>query len=345
MALATRHWDRLGNGGLTFTELGFGTAPLGNLYRAVGEDEAQAALDAAWDSGIRHYDTAPLYGLGLAETRLNRFLRGRPREGSRDDYVLSTKIGRLLEPCPPDGRTGIGKFFDVPSRREMFDYSYSGVLRSLDASLERLGADRVDVLHCHDLDVFNQGSLEVMEARRADFLASGIRAMTTLREQGIVTAIGAGINEVEAAEALVRECDLDLVLLAGRYTLLEQDALDTFLPLCEARGVGIVLGGPFNSGILATGAREGAFFNYDAAPPAILDRVSRIERVCEAHGCALPAAALRFPLLHPAVVTVIPGGQSAEEVRSNAEHMEAEIPPALWTDLKSEGLLREDAPT
>ena len=342
--MQTRTWSRDGHS-LTFTELGQGTAPLGNLYRAVGEDEAQAALDAAWDAGIRHYDTAPLYGLGLAETRLNRFLRGRPRKGPRDDYVLSTKIGRLLEPCPPDARTGIGKFFDVPSRREMFDYSYSGVLRSLEASLERLGADRIDVLHCHDLDVFNQGSREVMEARRADFLASGIRAMTMLRDQGVVKAIGAGINEIEAAEALVRECDLDLILLAGRYTLLEQEALDTFLPLCEARGVGIVLGGPYNSGILATGAREGAYFNYDVAPPAILDRVARIKKVCEAHGVALPAAALRFPLLHPAVVTVIPGGQSAEEVRSNAKHIAADIPDRLWSDLKNEGLMRKDAPT
>ena len=339
--MKTNTWSRGGLGPIRFTELGMGTAPLGNLYRAISDDEAHAALVAAWEGGVRLYDTAPLYGLGLAETRLNRFLRGRPR----DDYVLCSKIGRLLEVSPPDRRTGIGKFFDVPSRREMFDYSYDGVMRSHEASLERLGVDRIDVLHCHDLDVFNQGSREVRDARTADFLASGIRALVSLRDQGVVRAIGAGINEVEAATTLVREADLDLILLAGRYTLLEQTALDGFLPLCEERGVGVVIGGPYNSGILATGPREGAYFNYDAAPREVIDRVAAIERVCEAHGVRLIEAALRFPLLHPAVVATIPGGQSADEVRANGEIIEADIPPALWEALKSEGLLREDAPT
>ena len=333
-------WQRGGSLALSFTELGQGTAPLGNLYRAVSDDEAQAALEAAWDAGCRYYDTAPLYGLGLAETRLNRFLRGRPR----DEYVLSTKVGRLLEVAPPEGRTGIGKFFAVPNRREQFDYSYGGIMRSFEASLERLGVDRIDLLHCHDLDVFNQGSREVMEVRTADFVASGARAMVSLRDQGVVGAIGAGINESGAALRLVEAVDLDIVLLAGRYTLLEQGALDAFLPLCERRGIGLVVGGPFNSGILATGAKEGAKFDYDAAPPAVLDRVARIERVCESHGVRLIEAALRFPLLHPTALSTIPGGQSAAEVEANARHIATDIPVALWTDLKSEGLLREDAP-
>ena len=338
--MRTNTWTRNGRS-LTFTELGQGTAPLGNLYRAVSDDEADAALEAAWDAGIRTFDTAPLYGLGLAEARLNRALRTRPR----DDYVLCTKAGRLLEVARPEHRTGIGKFFDVPNRREMFDYSYSGIMRCVEHSLERLGADRIDVLHVHDLDVFNQGSKEVMNARTADFLHSGIRAMTSLRDEGVVAMIGAGINEVAPALHLVREADLDLVLLAGRYTLLEQGALDAFLPECEARGVGVIVGGPYNSGILATGPRQGAFFDYEAAPPDILERVGAIERVCEAHGVRLIEAALRFPLAHPNVVCTIPGGQSATEVEGNARTIAASIPDALWSDLKSEGLLRKDAPT
>ena len=338
--MKTRVWERNGTR-LEFTELGMGSAPLGNLYRAITEDEAHAALHASWEGGVRFYDTAPLYGLGLAETRLNRFLRDKPRDG----YTLATKVGRYMEPVPEGQHSGPGKWFDVPSRRETFDYTRGGVLRSLDQSFARLGVERIDILHCHDLDVFNQGSQEVLEARRADFLASGIHALQGLRDQGVVKAIGAGVNEIEAARILVEECDLDLLLLAGRYTLLEQEALDTLLPLCERRGVGIVLGGPYNSGILATGARQGAFYNYDPAPADILERVQRIEAVCERHGVRLIEAALRFPLHHPSVVSVIPGGQSEAESRENVAIIEAEIPDALWSDLKSEGLIREDAPT
>jgi len=280
--MKTNHWQRLAKG-LTFTELGMGTAPLGNLYKAISEDEANATLEKAWEVGCRYFDTAPLYGLGLAETRVNRFLKGKPR----DEYVLSTKVGRLMEACAPEHRTGIGKFFETPTRREMFDYSYNGIMRSFETSLERLGVDRVDILLCHDLDIFNQGSREVMEARQVDFLTSGIRALTTLRDQGVVTAIGAGLNEWQAAQTLLEQCDMDLFLLAGRYTLLEQEALESFLPLCEARNVGIVLGGPYNSGILASGARQGAFYNYDPAPPEIMERVKRIEAICERHGVKL----------------------------------------------------------
>ena len=339
--MKTRHWDRIGNGGLTFTELGFGTAPLGNLYRAVSDEDAQATLQAAWDGGFRYFDTAPLYGLGLSETRVNQFLRGK----KRDEYVLSTKAGRLLEVCPPEQRTGIGKFFDTPSRREVFDYSYDGVMRSFEASLERLGVDRIDILFVHDVDIFTHGSKEASDARIDEFMRSGYYAMLALRDQGVIKAFGGGINEWQVCQTLAERGDFDLFLLAGRYTLLEQEALESFLPLCEKRGIGIVLGGPYNSGILATGPKPGAFYNYTEAPKAILDRVAKIEAVCKRHGVALIEAALRFPSLHPAVVSLIPGGQRPEEVKSNRKILDAKIPAELWSDLKAEGLMRKDAPT
>ena len=338
--MKARHWDRIGNGGLAFTELGFGSAPLGNLYRAVPDDEANAILVESWETGCRYFDTAPLYGLGLSETRLNRFLRGR----RRDDYVLSSKVGRLLHACPPEQRTGIGKFFDTPSRREQYDYSHDGVMRSVEFSLERLGVDRIDILYAHDLDTFTHGSQEAMQVRLEEFMASGYSALLSLRDQGVIKAFGAGVNEWQPAQWLAEHGDFDLFLLAGRYTLLEQESLESFLPLCEKRGIGIALGGPYNSGVLATGARPGAYYNYSEAPPAILDKVARIEAVCARHGVKLVEAALQFPLLHPSVVSVIPGGQSVEQVRNNRAVLDAVIPSALWHDLKSEGLMRQDAP-
>jgi D-threo-aldose 1-dehydrogenase len=339
--MKTRAWDRLGNGGLGFTELGFGTGPLGNLYRAITEAEAQATLEAAWEGGVRYFDTAPLYGLGLSETRLNHFLRGR----DRDAYVLSTKVGRLMEVCPPERRTGIGKWFEVPTRREAYDYSYDGVMRSVEASLERLGVDRIDILYVHDIDVFTHGSKAESDRRIHQFMTSGYDALVELRDEGIIRAFGGGINEWQVCQDLAERGDFDLFLLAGRYTLLEQEALETFLPLCQARGIGIVLGGPYNSGILATGPKPGAFYNYEPAPPAILERVARIEAVCRAHGTPLIAAALQFPLHHPSVVSVIPGGQSAAEVRANRALLDQAIPPGLWSDLKAQDLMRADAPT
>jgi D-threo-aldose 1-dehydrogenase len=341
MAMKTRRFTRIADRALTFTELGFGTAPLGNLYRAISEEAAQAALEAAWQTGCRYFDTAPLYGLGLAETRLNRFLLGRRRE----DYVLSTKVGRLLQACPPDQRTGIGKFFDTPSRREVYDYTYDGVMRSFEFSLERLGVDSIDILYGHDIDLFNHGTREVLDAKLNEFIRSGYYALLSLRDQGAIKAFGAGLNEWQACQWLAERGDFDLFLLAGRHTLLEQEALESFLPLCERRGIGIVLGGPYNSGILASGPKPGAHYNYDPAPQEILDRVRRIEAVCQRHGVKLIEAALQFLLLHPSVVSVIPGGQSAAEVESNRAILDKPIPPALWQDLKAEGLLHADAPT
>jgi len=325
---------------IPFTELGFGTAPLGNLFRALPEEEAQATAQAAWDAGIRYIDTAPLYGLGLSETRLNHFLRGKPR----DSYVLSTKVGRLLEVCWPDQRTGIGKFFDTPSRREVYDYSHDGIMRSVEASLERLGIDRIDILFVHDIDVFNHKTAAARDEKVAELMKSGYGALLKLRDQGIIKAFGAGVNEWEVCEILARQGDFDLFLLAGRYTLLEQEALTTFLPLCEQRKIGIVIGGAYNSGILATGAKPGAFYNYDPAPQHILDRVAGIEKIVTSHGVKLVEAALRFPLVHPAVVSVIPGASRPQEVALNMHTLGADIPSALWGELKAKGFIRAEAP-
>lgn len=341
MALATRHWDRLGNGGVELTELGFGTAPLGNLYRAISDADADAILDTAWNGGVRFYDTAPLYGLGLSERRLGRMLRGKPR----DEYVLSTKVGRLLMPCPPEDRDGFGKWFDVPARRELYDWSYNGIMRSIDFSLERLGVDSIDILLVHDIDVPNQGSREAVDAAVDALMRSGYYALLSLRDQGVIKAFGAGVNEWEVCEQLALRGDFDLFLLAGRYTLLEQEALTSFLPLCESRGIGIITGGPYNSGILATGPVEGAWYNYEPATPEIRERVARIEAICTSHDVRLVEAAFAFPLLHPSTVSVIPGGQRVSEMEQNLAIAGAKIPPALWTDLKSAGLVREDAPT
>lgn len=322
-----------GRTGLAFTELGLGTAPLANLYRAVPEAEARGVMDAAWAGGVRHFDTAPLYGLGLAETRLNPFLRGKPRDG----YVLSSKVGRWLRPTTPEGREGHGKWFDVPSRVGIYDYSYDGVMRSLEFSLERLGVDRIDILHTHDLDVWTHGSQEVLDGWIRQFVSGGHRALHELRSQGVIRAIGLGINEWETAQWLAERADLDVILLAGRYTLLEQGAAQSFLPLCEAKGIGVIIGGPYNSGVLAGGAH----FDYDRVPPEVARRVERLEAVCQGHGVRLLDAAFRFPLRHPAVVSVIPGSQSVAEMEGNLRAARTEIPEGLWRDLAAEGLIPE----
>ncbi|MCB1380794.1 MAG: aldo/keto reductase, partial [Alphaproteobacteria bacterium] len=234
--------------------------------------------------------------------------------------------------------------FDTPSRKERYDYTYDGIMRSLEFSLERLGIDYIDILFVHDIDVFTHKSEAARNVHVKTLMRSGYKALTKLREEKVVKAIGAGINEWQVAETLTRAGDFDIFLLAGRYTLLEQEALKSFLPLCEQRGIGIVLGGPYNSGILATGPKPGAWYNYDRAPRQILQRVREIEAVCRAHKVKLPQAALRFPLLHPSVVSVIPGAVSPKEVALNVSTMAAQIPKALWKDLKAAGLLHLDAP-
>jgi D-threo-aldose 1-dehydrogenase len=325
---------------IKFTVLGFGSAPLGNLYQAISEEAGQATLNAAWGAGIRYFDTAPLYGAGLSETRINHFLRGKPR----NKYVISTKVGRLLRACRPEERLGQGKFFDIPSRKEIYDYSYDGVMRSLEDSLERLGLDRVDILFVHDIDVFNHGSTEKRDAHVETFMKGGYKALLKLRDEGVISAFGAGVNEWEVCETLARRGAFDLFLLAGRYTLLEQESLETLLPLCEQRGIGIVLGGPYNSGILASGPKPGAYYNYSPASKSVLSRVRDIETVCKHYKVRLAEAALAFPLAHPSVVSVIPGAVTPGQVKINVETLSAKIPKALWRDLKARGLLSAEAP-
>jgi D-threo-aldose 1-dehydrogenase len=252
----------------------------------------------------------------------------------------------LLKLSAPQERTGIGKFFDTPSRREIYDYSHDGVMRSFEASLERLGIDNVDILFVHDIDVFTHKSTIARDQRISELMAKsigGYHALLKLRDQKAIKVFGAGINEWQAGEILAKQGDFDIFLLAGRYTLLEQDALDSFLPLCVARGIGIVIGGAFNSGILTSGPKPGAFYNYDPAPQSILDRVAAIEEVCSRSGVRLPEAALRFVLAHPAVVTVVAGMSRPEEVNLNVKTLEAKIPKRLWGDLQAEGYVRKDA--
>ncbi|WP_415145989.1 aldo/keto reductase [Limimaricola cinnabarinus] len=321
------------------SRLGFGGAPLGNLYRKIEERAAQETLDAAWAAGIRYFDTAPQYGLGRSEMRMAEALR----RFDPDQVTLSTKVGRLLIDCAPEEVTPEA-FVDVPQKRIVFDYTHDGIMRSFEDSIARLGTDRIDMLFLHDLDAGTHGQAGEDENLRQLFSEGGYRALTDLRDAGRISAIGAGVNAWQICERLLGEAEFDGFLLAGRYTLLEQTALDSFLPLCERRDVGIILGGPYNSGILAIGAAPGARYDYAPAPEAVLERVRRIETVCTAHATPLIAVALQFPLAHAAVRSVIPGASSADEVRRNVEILQTPVPPALWSDLKGEGLIRADAP-
>lgn len=323
------------------TRLGFGGAPLGNLYRTVSEEDAAAAVQAAYDLGLRYVDTAPQYGLGLSEARIGAALARIGDPAMR----VSTKIGRLLIDCAPDEVTPEA-FVEVPQKRIQFDYSYDGVMRSFESSRQRLGDAQIDTVLIHDICPTTHGSVAASDAHlKALFDGGGYRALSELKSAGDIAAIGAGANEWEICDRLLDLGDFDAFLLAGRYTLLEQAALDRLLPRCAARDVGVILGGPYNSGILATGPVPGARFNYAPAPAEILDRVAKIEAVCAAHGVALIAAALQFPLHHSAVKTVIPGAANAAEVTANVDLVSRPIPTALWSDLKAQNLIRADAPT
>lgn len=303
----------LGRDAVEITRLGLGCAPLGNLYDAVDDDAAHAVVDAAWDAGIRYFDVAPLYGSGLAEERLGRALAGRPR----DEVVVSTKIGRLLRPeaRPPDGIFAVDRGLAPVS-----DYSADGVRRSLDESLHRLGLDRVDIVLVHDPDDHQE-----------EALAGAFPALVELREQGVVRAIGAGMNQWQALDRFVREVDLDVVLVAGRVTLLDRSATDSLLPRCAETGTAVVAGGVFNSGVLAGDARPS--FDYRPAPADVLAEVVRLRAVCERHGVPLGAAALQLPLRHPAVTGVLVGARSAEELATDLVWAALDAPDALWAEL------------
>jgi D-threo-aldose 1-dehydrogenase len=308
--------------------LGLGCAPLANLYRAITDEEAEAAVAAAFDTGATYFDTAPHYGLGLSEERLGRALAGRDRAS----YVLSTKVGRRLRDLAPGEEPDGQGFADAPRRARVWDFSPDGIRATLEGSLERLGVDAVDIVYLHDV-----------EDHLAAIHGGGFAALAELRDQGVVKAIGFGMNYSGVLAELVTEFDVDVVLCAGRWTLLERTALDDLLPVCERRGTRVVVGGVYNSGVLAD-PRPGAPYNYTAAPPELLRRAQDMAAVCAEFGVPLRAAALRFPFGHPSVVSAVVGAAGAAEVRDNAAMFALDIPDAMWHALVAHGLLDEDVP-
>lgn len=327
---------------LDFGTLGFGAAAIGNLYRAIAENDAQSVIEQAWAAGLRYFDTAPHYGFGLSEKRLGAALADLDPGATA---IISTKVGRRLDATPDADLSQVRQGFLSPEPYESrFDYSYDAVMRSWEASRVRLRRDHIDILYVHDIGRFAHG--DAHPARMREFLDGGFRAMQELRACGAVRAIGLGVNETAVCEEILAHADIDLILLAGRYTLLEQAPLDGLLPLCAARGVRIILGGPYNSGILAQGVRHGGPVHYDygAPPAAIVDRVRRIEEQCDRFGVALAAAALQFPIAHPVVASVIPGIGSTAHLHSAITHMAQPIPAAFWDALRQEGLIDRRAP-
>lgn len=321
--------------------MGLGATRLGNLYCKVSDEDAFSCIKAALDKGIRYFDTAPQYGLGLSEQRLGAVLKAIGPE----DIIISSKVGRLLIDCPPDQVTP-ENFIDVPQKRILFDYSYDGVMRSFEASLERLCLDRINILLVHDVCAFSQGSEEASDARRRElFDQGGFQALSELRASGVIDAIGAGVNQWQVCEKLLKEGDFDCFMLAGRYTLLEQEALESFLPLCQKRDVGVLLGSPLNSGILATGAVPNARYNYARAPQYILDHVVRLQAVCQQFDIPLMAAALQFGLAHPTIKSVVVGPANDREAAELVDLMDQKIPAEFWMELKARALLHPKAPT
>lgn len=327
----------LGRTGLCVSTLGFGAAPLGDLYTRLDDRTAVAAVERAFELGINLLDTSPLYGHGLAEHRCGTALRRVPRQ----DIVVSTKVGRWVDPFHPRG--GESRYVGGQPHRAVIDYSYDGTMRSVEQSLLRLGTDRLDLLLIHDVDVWTHGR-EAIEERFREAMSGAYVALDRLRSEGAVAGIGIGVNEAEMCVRFAQAGSFDVMLLAGRYSLLEQPALAHFLPLAQQQGLGVLLGGVFNSGILATGAVSGAKYNYRDAPPEIMAKVADIARVCAAHGVALPTAAMHFALGHPAVASLVLGAQSPQEVERNVAALSIRVPEALWADLKGEHLLDEDAP-
>ncbi|MCS6780732.1 MAG: aldo/keto reductase [Geminicoccaceae bacterium] len=330
---------RIGRTDLEVTILGLGGAPLGDLYERIPDPRAWATVEAAWEAGIRLFDTAPLYGHGLSEHRMGEVLRSKPR----DAFVLSTKIGRILEPAEP-AAIDRGQWAGGLPFRWRFDYSADGTKRALEDSLQRLGLSRIDIVFVHDLDPWWCPTPEVFEERYRQMLEGAWPVLADLRAAGVIRAIGLGVNAVAPCVRLAQDADPDLFLLAGRYTLLEQGGLDDLLPLARRKGFSILLGGPFNSGILATGAVPGARYDYKPAPPAILERVRGIERVCARHGVPLKAAAIQFPLGLAEVAAIVPGAVRPEEVVENRALIGHPIPAGFWDELEALGLLAPGCP-
>lgn len=333
---------RLGTSSLSLTEIGFGAAPLGNLYREVSRDESYAAVDTAWMHGMRYFDTAPYYGFGLSERRVGNILRAR----SPADYIVSSKVGRLLVPKRDHYGSEMRHGFCSPLPFEpKFDYSYDAIMRSYEDSLVRLGHAKIDILLVHDLGALTHGDEHAKHF--GDFEKSGYRALEELRRAGDVSAIGLGVNECEVCEESMGIGQFDCFLLAGRYTLLEQGALESLMPKCADHGASLIIGGAYNSGILATGVRTDAqlYYNYEQPSKEIIERVARIEDICCEYKIPIAAAALQFPLHHELVTSVIPGVGSARRVEQTIELYRTEIPEQMWRDLKGEGLVHQGAPT
>lgn len=328
---------KFGRVDLDVTAFGFGTAPVGNIFREIDEQTSDAMYQTAWDAGVRFYDTAPMYGHGLAELRTGQSLRWK----DRDEYVLSSKVGRLLKPAAR-GSIDFAPWVNAAPFTSHFDYSYDGTMRSVEDSLQRMALERMDICFIHDIDVFTRGKDQPEVFAQA--MDGCYKALDKLRSEGVVKAIGVGVNEWEVCYEALKQRDFDCFLLAGRYTLLEQGSLNDFLPLCEARGAAVVVGGGFNSGILATGAKPGAKYNYSPAPQAIMDKVAKIESVCADHSVPLPAAALQFVVAHPAIPSFIAGTRTVDQLKQNLAWFSHPIPAEFWADLKAKGLLREDAP-
>lgn len=309
-------------GGLRLTELGLGAAQFGNMNRLTTDEESAAAIDSAWDAGIRYFDTAPHYGLGLSEERLGKALSAYPR----NEFVVSTKVGRLLVDSPESGDELDPQGFLVSAaRRRVWDFSRDGILRSVESSLTRLGLDRIDIVYLHDPD-------DHWDAAST----TGVDALVELREQGVVRAIGAGMNQSAMLTEFVRRTDVDVVMVAGRATLIDRTAYDDLLPLALARGVAVVAAGVYNSGLLSTETvAENAKFDYAQAPAEMIERARRAAAVCAAGGAQLPAAATQFPLRHPAIASVVLGIRTAEHVRSNLERYEAAIAESVWQRLNA----------
>jgi D-threo-aldose 1-dehydrogenase len=326
----------LGRTGLKVSALGFGGAPLGESHARYPEDQAIGAITTALKLGITMFDTSPLYGHGMSEHRFGTALRQVPR----DSFVLSTKVGRWTNPRIAEGKPGaVGGF----KHKAFFDYSYDGAMKAFEQSLLRLGLNRVDLLFIHDVDVWTHGK-DMIEQRFKEAMDGAYKALVKLREEKVIRGIGIGVNEADMCERFARAGDFDVMMLAGRYTLLEQGALDVFLPTAIEKNIAILIAGAFNSGILATGPVPHAMYNYKPAPPQIMERVRRIEAVCRTHGVELARAAIQFPLAHPAVASVVLGAVHPDEVHRNVEQIAKPVPAALWADLKTQGLLAERAP-
>ncbi|GGP20113.1 aldo/keto reductase [Silvimonas iriomotensis] len=323
----------LGRSGIEVTAFGLGGAPLAGLYHDVSEADARAAIDGAWDAGLRYFDTAPYYGYTKSEHRFGQALR----QHARSEFVLSTKVGRLLKPGNPQSDEN-GWVNPLPFEPH-YDYSYSGIMRSYEDSQQRLGMTQIDILLVHDIGRTTHHGEHDHYINQLT-AGGGLQALDELRNSGQIRAVGLGVNEWEIVHDVMQVFDLDCCLLAGRYTLLEQQTLSPFLDNCVARGVGIILGGPFNSGVL-TGNRK---YNYAEAPARVLERVAALQAVSDEFGVPLPAAALQFPLAHPAVATCIPGGKTLAQLQQNCAWFEQAIPAAFWQTLKQRGLLHEAAP-